>query len=334
MQVFRVAHGRDALVVLATFLLLTLWLRGQVLVAGLWHNVGWVWLSQTADADLPMWAEGAKRFHWLQQGASYFPQDTAIWRALGFARVRQGDEMGAVAAWQHVWGMENELLAWSQEALRQGRVEEAKTWLYRAQAVAPDSAFVWYYWGLFHVGQEDHEAAATAFHTAFSAQGASELISSLDVQTGLLLLAVEDSVHTDSASSLFSAAIAADAFVQPWEKVEAYYQLGDASYRAGEFVEARSQFEQVLNLEPTHYRASVRLAESIWQVDGNWLTVQPLLEKAIALRPDNKWAYKVLAAVMVDSRQPDNAARLYRQVLQLDDSDQTALDFLAQFQEP
>lgn len=334
MQLFRQSHGRKTQLILATFLVSALWLRGQIWVAGLWHNVGWVWLDRVSNMDSVAAETVADGVRWLQQGVNHFPGDMTMWRALGFAQLARGDEDQARTAWRYVLGMENEFVAWSQEALRQGQIEETAIWLARAQTVAPDSALVWYYWGLFHVGQGDEKAAAAAFQTAYMAKGASELKSSLDLQTGLLLLAGEDAYQTDTVTSLLEAAIEADTFVQPWERVEAHYQLGDAFYRMGCFTEARTQFEYVLNLEPTHYRAKIRLAESVWSASNNWQLAQIFLEEAIALRPENKWAYKVWAAIMVDSGQLDKAKSIYQQVVQLDGADQTAINFLARHEEP
>ena len=80
------------------------------------------------------------------------------------------------------------------------------------------------------------------------------------------------------------------------------------------------------------YRIKIllQLGMVIWQIDGDLSEAERVLQRAIALKPDEKWAYLSLGGIYQQAGYIDRAAEAYQRVLEIDPEDKAASQFFTE----
>ncbi len=92
----------------------------------------------------------------------------------------------------------------------------------------------------------------------------------------------------------------------------------------GRAAEALPDYEWLVVHAPDYYWGYTRLADLVWQVQGDAERAERLYLQAVALDAGNKWAYRGLAALYEETGRPAEAEAMYRKVLELDPEDAVA----------
>jgi tetratricopeptide (TPR) repeat protein len=298
--------------------------------AAMAHNAGFVALNRalagdTADATAAVWQ--ARGLAHLTNAAALRPERAATWRAMGYLYLAGGDEAQAVAAWQRAGEILPELRASAEEAEQAGDNDAAREWYGRMTAVAPEEPVAWLELGLFYERQGDWAAAAEAFDWGI----ARATTSNSDILYHLGL-ARRNLPAPDWAAilSLTDRALAADAYLHDWSRVQTYSLRGEALLALDRPAEARDEFARVVAQQPDDFWATLRLARLVWSVDGDAATAERLFRAALALDAQSKWAYLGLAQLYADQGRADQARPLFQRVREIDPADTMAAEWLAQ----
>jgi tetratricopeptide (TPR) repeat protein len=293
------------------------------------HNAGFVAFNRAlaGDAGEATDAWRARGIAQLSSAAAHQPERSSTWRALGHLYLAQGEEAQAIAAWQRAGGMLPEVLANAARAEQAGNTGAAHDWYGRLIAVAPTDPAAWLELGLFYERQGAWATAAETFERGLTnAAGAnSDLLFHL-AQARRNLPALDWTVIL----SLTERALAADAYLHDWSRLQTHSLRGEALQALGRPAEARAEFAWVVEQQPDDFWATLRLARLVWAVDGDAATAEQLFRAAIAIDAQNKWAYLGLAQLYADLSRPADARPLFERVRELDPADATAADWLAQ----
>lgn len=312
-------------------------LFGLLLLARLAQQSGWLLLNRgtialnhglalddPATAVIPL--ESA-RSH-FEQAAVRPETGPTGWRGLGFVAYASGDEAAALAAWHQTPGIPGELLAWGHLAQTRGDAQTALEWYELARQLDETFADASYYAGLTHLLAGDADAARPLFEegtqrTRYDSIGASDMLFRLGQSHALAA-----DTNLEQAVAAFDAALRNGQFADPNTAVRTLFARADALRQLGRTADASEAYRAVLQADPAHYWARVRLAMLLWHTDGRADEAELLLREAIALDPALKWAYRSLATVFEGTGRLDEAAEMYRQTLQIDPDDLFAAEHL------
>lgn len=294
------------------------------------HNAGYLALNRalaagdTAGGQAATWR--ARGVAALQSAAERRPENPSTWRALGYLYLLAGDDSAAVAAWQRAGEMLPELLFKAQQAEQAGRNDEARDWYRRLPLVDPQDPAAWLELGMFYERANDWAAAVTAHENGLQhATANSDLYFHLaQAQRRADLPDWEAILH------LSEHALATDVFLHEWSRWRSHLLRAEALNILGRPAEARAEFAHVVANQPEDYWATVNLAQLIWQLDGDGEAAEKLYNTALALEPENKWGYLLLAELYVARGQVEQARPLFERVLELDPTDTKANAWLEQ----
>ena len=316
---------------LAGLLVVALGFGLGALRAAVAHNAGFVALNRAlandSDGDVTAAVWRARGLAQLTNAAAIRPERAATWRALGYLHLADGDAAQAIAAWQRAGGMLPELQAEAEEAEQAGDQATAHDWYRRLTAVAPEEPVAWLELGLFYERQGDWPAAAEAFDSGLAQ--ATRANSDLLYHLGLARrnLPAPDWV---AILSLTDSALTTDVYLHDWSRGQTHGLRGEALLALDRPAEARDEFALVVAQQPDNFWATLRLARLVWAIDGDASTAERLFRAALALDAQSKWAYLGLAQLYADQGRDDEARPLFERVRELDPTDATAAEWLAQ----
>ena len=130
-----------------------------------------------------------------------------------------------------------------------------------------------------------------------------------------------------AALAEFDAALDEDAFVaggDAADRVQAQLGRAEALDKLGQPAAALEAYRRALVDAPGHYWANVHSGRLTWAVEGDAARAAAYLQEAIALDPQNKWAYLFLSDVYAESGQPELAIPLLNRVLATAPRDEAA----------
>lgn len=328
----RTPVAQSSQLILIGLSLIAVWLilGNATIVAGLFRNAGFLIANrQTAVAgdESHFTAGGLNQLH---RATQLDPEAASAWRRLGYAYLAAGDEDGAIAAWINAGAMVDELVNAGRIAEQDGRIESAASWYRYASQVMPEDPSGWLHHGLVLEQRGDWAAAQAVYEQGVAGQG---LVAPPNGDLLYRLARAHQQTGTqpdwDTIRDLTARAIAGDAFLEEWNRVQAHYLHGEALRSLGFPAEARAEYYWVLTRRPDDYWTRLRLAGIAWQVDRDADTAKAFIDEALALAPDSKWAYLQLAQLLDQQGKEAEAQTVYEHVLRLDPDDRTATNWLA-----
>jgi len=331
---------RQSLWLLPIIFILSLFLFGPTrLLSRAYSNLGWVSLMQdsvdqkTSDSSAINWFDTALRAN---------PQNRSAQRGLGFARLQQGDDVGAVDAWQLVDNMGQELYHIGRQAERarlQRQLENQKQdkavgekvtdrsveWYNLSTQVDPNLRDAWYQIGRQFEQQQDWPAAEEAYLAGLDAT------NGLQIQRSDLLFwqaRLIELYHTprDLAGALatYDKAVTQDNFGDPWVRAQTHYRRGEILREQGRVDEASRAYERVVALRPKSYWALTNLAMLAQTEKGNIAAAKSYLSTAIEVNPKLHVAYRLLAQIYEQEGDLLRAKDLYQEALNRNEDDSIA----------
>lgn len=109
----------------------------------------------------------------------------------------------------------------------------------------------------------------------------------------------------------------------PEQKKMKFYNKGKALYEKGEFVKARLEFRNAIQIDPKFADAYYMLGMTMSKA-GNLREAYGSLSKAVDLKPDHMKAQVALARVLIQGRAPDMALEKAELVLKAEPQNQDA----------
>jgi tetratricopeptide (TPR) repeat protein len=238
----------------------------------------------------------------------------------------------ASRAWKAAGYTASDLIELGIEAHRMEQYEDALAWYRRATLIAPASGDGWYHQGLAYEQMERWEQALQAFQKALSKSTMSIAKSSAYYHSGWLLCCRTHPPRLEEALAALSAALEKRQFASPGEAVRAHYHRAQVLRELGRGREAIEEYERVIAHSPDHYGAMTYLGTLHWQVYGDAARAAQYLERAIDLRPQDKWAYRELVQLYLETGRDAEAINLCHRLLSLDREDEWARSHLEQLE--
>lgn len=137
----------------------------------------------------------------------------------------------------------------------------------------------------------------------------------------------------DNAVSNFEKAIASANFQYEANLIDAYFSLAEILRDTGQEEKALPTYLQVIEDDPNHYSANLWVGSLYWTLEEDLDKALLYLNKAVALDPNRKWAYRNLGMIFQETGSLPKARELYTQVLAIDPGDSFAkqqLEILAE----
>lgn len=285
-------------------------------------NVGYFWLNR-ATVTLDRQSQEKAQTILEQVVGRDSRLDNTAWRALGYVYLLQNDESQALAAWANVGGdvnMVRRMRQWALVYARQGNRQLARQWYERAIALDATTADNWYFAARFFEEERDITTAGDYYQKGFATGQFHEVgASDLALRLGLLAFVGEQWVESDY---WFGQALSAADFRLADRAWEAYYTRGESWRLRGDLAAAAPDYQWVVEHNPNHYWAHIRLAQVYWLVKVDLDRAESLLLQAIDINQDSKWAYKILGDLYREQQRPEAAGEMYRQALIRDPEDQ------------
>jgi tetratricopeptide (TPR) repeat protein len=294
------------------FVLLLLGLRGPLLLKSAAANGGYS-LFNLAHTD-----RSARLLH---QGED--------WRLLGHLYVVQNEDDTAVAYWRAAadpMAMRQELYAWALVEARWGQPDGALRWYERAISLHPETADTWYFAGRLLEEEGDVETAVVYYQAALNTGRFEEVgVSDIALRLGLLAFARQEWPLVDHWLDL---AINEPTFRVENRAWEARYTRAESWRLRHNLALAAPDYQWVVDHNPNHYWAHIRLAQVYWQLENDADRSEELLIQAIRIDPNRKWAYRARGDLYRETMRPAEAITMYRQVLLLDPDDAVVTQYL------
>lgn len=276
--------------------------------------------------DLVLIDESKRQFQQLMMDDNSF---SAI-IALGHIFVMRQEFESAIATWQQA-STKSQIVdyqeRWAVHYERRGDLDVALRWLEQSSQLAPNRADAWFHMGRLQEQRGFRELAMANYLIASETEQYDD-VGTGDIAHRLGRLAYLENDWT-TAIVWFDSAIQTPAFRQSDRLWEARYLRGESLRLSGKLDASRADFEATLELRPDHYWAHIRLAQVRWHIENNVNAAETLLKGAIAVDPDNKWAYRILGDLYHESGRIEAATANYRLAWQIDPRDGYVLDKLA-----
>jgi tetratricopeptide (TPR) repeat protein len=277
----------------------------------------------TGVADEALVARGIAA---LERAIAHDAGSPSAWRALGYLRLARGEEDATLAAWRRAAGMTGELLAKGAAAEADARYDEALAWYRRATAIDPASVDAWLQTGATLELQGDWMTAAAAYSTGASATPDN---SDLLFRIAQVQRQYASAIDWPAILDLLDRAIAQDNFLYEWDRTQSHHLRGEALRTVGRAAEALAEFTWVTQHRPNDFWATLSHADLTWEVERDAVAAEQLFREAIAIDGENKWAYLLQGSFYTELGRLDEAKAAYEQVLRIDPTDQSALEWLA-----
>ncbi len=220
----------------------------------------------------------------LERAAELDAGNGGAHRGRGFLLWEQGAREEAGREWRRGGIPVDDFLRAARQAQKAGNRDVAMEWYQRAMSAWPDASEPYVRAAALYEGDKDWEAAL----------------------------------------ALYERALAAGSFPSDVVERQAHQGRGDALRNLGRLAQALPEYEWLVAHAPDYYWGYVRLAEAVWQVQGDAQRAERLYQQAIALDAGNKWAYRGLAVLYEKTGRLAEAEGVYRKVLQLDPNDEAA----------
>lgn len=257
----------------------------------------------------------------FSQAIQWLSDGSRSWRGLGLTKFVKGDFVNALRAWQHVKWMPMELLEWGHKARIYGDTQIALQWYEFAQQLNDSLVDASYYIGLTHLIDGNVIDARIAFEKGLQ-QTQYDSIQKGDLYFRLgQSYARAPNSDLDQAVAFFDKALLTNKFETPGAYARVLFARGDALQRLGSVEEAFRAYRSVLQVDENHYWARVRLAMLTWNQKGKLAETERLLLEAIALDPNNKWAFRNLGNIYEVNGRFSEAENMYYQALLIDPDD-------------
>ncbi|MDH7488796.1 MAG: tetratricopeptide repeat protein [Anaerolineae bacterium] len=208
----------------------------------------------------------------------------AAYRGLGFVRWEQGAREEAGAEWMRGGVPAADFVRAGRQAQQAGNTARARDWYERAMFTEPDASEHYVRLAILYESDEEWETALSLYERALSVASFSSV-------------AMERRAHLGRANTLRN--------------------LGRAA-------ETLPDYEWLVANAPDYYWGYVRLGDLVWKEQGDAARAERLLLQAVDLDPNNKWAYRSLAALYEETGRLADAEAMFRKVLELDPDDATA----------
>lgn len=144
----------------------------------------------------------------------------------------------------------------------------------------------------------------------------------------------ENAKDWEAALALYERALATASFSSALMERRAHQGRGDALRNLGRPAEALPEYEWLVAHAPTYYWGYLRLAETVWQVQGDAERAEELYLQAITVDSQAKWAYRGLAVLYEATGRLQEAKTVYQKVLELDPEDALAKKRLERLNKP
>lgn len=133
-----------------------------------------------------------------------------------------------------------------------------------------------------------------------------------------------------AAYDSFTAAINANNYLSLWDLANAYCYRGITLRFTGQPDTALQDFQAALATIPDHYCGLMELGKTNWEMSGNLTLAEEFIQKAISVSPEIKWAYRAMAEIYEEANLSEKALDMYEKVLELDPSDATSIQKIAE----
>ncbi|MBX3055000.1 MAG: tetratricopeptide repeat protein [Anaerolineae bacterium] len=327
-------------VTIMLMVLFGLW-HGQTIVSSLYTNVGFVLFNQALTWPEPKRSETMQNIkHLFQRSVQINPDDEAAWRQLGYTYLALLQDAESLVVWQHVTGMDAELITWGDLYAQQGAYDEALVWYQRAVILSPEQGDPWYYMGLTYQKQERWDEALAAYETAVQQPYfLHPLRSDAYFQQGVIYEWVPEHRNSESALRMYSQALANDQFSDPLRKAHAFYERGVIySWQGKSPALSLQEYRQALALNPKHDWAQLRMGYALYWAEGDLDEAVAHINQIIDAwqlinSPHLKWAYRYLGDIYLDADRKVEALAAYEAVYRLDPADTAVREQIEQLRE-
>jgi tetratricopeptide (TPR) repeat protein len=278
----------------------------------------------TGDSLDPELARYSMKY--LERAVRINPTNASAWRALGYLLMESGAENEALDAWRNVTSIADELF---KNGLQADSGEEALDWYQRALAIDPEFIDARLAVGFIYEEMGEMALAEAAYSAGHeTAPYNSDLLYYL----GRAQTRRSQQVEWETVLALVNRAIAQDNYLRQWSRFQSYYLRGEALRNLDHKQEALADYNVVLEGYPNDYWATLRLAELTWELEQDMQAAEKYFRAAIAIDPNNKWAYRHFARDLSVMGRTEEAKELFEKVLSLDPDDRVASEWLKQNQ--
>lgn len=220
----------------------------------------------------------------LARALSLDAGNRAAHRGLGFILWERGAREEAGAEWRRGGVLAADFVRAGSQAQKAGDAARARDWYERAMFTEPDASEHYVRLAMLYEGDEEWETALSLYERALSVASFSSA-------------AMERRAHLGRANALRNLGRAADTL---------------------------PDYEWLVVNAPDYYWGYVRLGDLVWREQGDTARAERLFLQAVDLDPNNKWAYRSLAALYEETGRLADAEAMFRKVLELDPDDATA----------
>lgn len=262
----------------------------------------------------------------LTQAQAALPGARSARRNLGMALNLAGQTAAAQAEWLATPGLATEFAQYGEIARRRGDMASSYLWFGRAWELAPTNGEYAVWQARAAEQLADWSAAITIYRAAvvrpnLRAVGVGELYYRLGLIYHLRLATPDLS----QARAAYTSALAAGGFESTAEEADAWYHLGEIEHSETAPLAAIADFEQAVMLNPNHYWAQLRLAQTAFEQDGNAAQAVTRIQAALQAWPDEPtrhWPYQLLGNIYQRAGQISAAIDAYETALSYDPSNQ------------
>lgn len=252
----------------------------------------------------------------------------SAWRALGLVQLWEGDEDGAIEAWNRAGDMLIELQAWAQKTRRAEHYEEALQWYGRAGRLEDPSGDIWVGTGEVNETRGDWHLALEAYEQALLLPLRDTHRSDIYYRIGWIQLHQTNPPDLNAALVAFDSATSEDDYSSDNQYIDGRYARAEVLRQLNRGGLALLEYEWVVQRQPDNYWALLYLASLSWQEKQDFVRAEELIQRAIQSKPGHKWAYRALARIYEQSSRLEKAIAFYQQVLDLDPLDELARERL------
>jgi tetratricopeptide (TPR) repeat protein len=271
--------------------------------------------------------------HLLRRATLRNSANVSALRGLGLVSAAQGREDEAIAAWQTAGGMMQEFIQRGEQARSAKRYEEALAWYDWAAMVESGQGDPAYYAGLVHEELGQWNEALRAYEQAIEL-GTFSMIgqSSPHYRLGVIYQRRLAPPRLDEALAAYDAAIALGDFNTDAEAADSHYHRGVTySWEGRDPRLSMREYQRAIDLNPRHKWAYLKLAEALYQANGDIALAERKIERALSLWPadeSRKWPYRFLGDIYKDAGLMERAIAAYREALRLDSDDERVKEIL------
>lgn len=300
--------------------------RLTLVLASAVFNAGNITLNFAHISEPPLNQESfslAKTF--IGRAVQLSPASPYIWRSYGYANLMNGEVTEAIKAWRQSNLMPYEMAFYCERTFENQQFNETLSWIDYGIQVAPEYGDWFYYWGL--VLKESNEADQALSTLLQSLKWPLLTLSKSDIyfQIGLLHQQTDTPDLEQSLDALNKAIEIAD-FSRSQYEINAHFERGEILRRLGDGDQAISEYEWVLDNQPSDYWSHIALGTLYWHIKSDFVESEQFFLRAISLRPDVKRAYERLGQLYAEHGHIVNAIEVYQKILLIDPNNQFAID--------